>query len=98
MASGKNKAFRLRSNQHKAIKADDVIAFFQQLSTLLVAGTPLLHSLQVAGQQSESEKFTPILKLVAARVASGNTLCAALTEHPKVFEETWIEMIKAGES
>ncbi len=88
---------RIKTKQHKAIKFDDIISFFQQLTTLLVAGTPLLKSLQVAGEQSESEKLIVVLRHLAGKVAAGSTLNDALLEHPKIFEHQWVEMIKAGE-
>src|SRR6187401_1485258 len=88
---------RIRQKKHKGIKADDITAFFQQLSTLLTAGTPLMRSLQVSGQQSESERFIVILRQLAADVASGSSLNDSMLKHPKLFENQWIEMIKAGE-
>jgi len=88
---------RIRQKKHKGIKADDITAFFQQLSTLLTAGTPLMRSLQVSGQQSESERFIVILRQLAADVASGSSLNESMLKHPKLFENQWIEMIKAGE-
>jgi type II secretory pathway component PulF len=87
----------LKSKKHKGIKADDIIAFFQQLTTLLVAGTPLLRSIQVAGSQSESLKLIALIRQIASEVSSGCTLNEAMTHHPKIFEYQWIEMIKAGE-
>lgn len=87
----------LKSKKHKSIKADDIIAFFQQMSTLLTAGTPLLRSIQVAGAQSESLKLIALIRQLASEVAAGSTLNDAMTRHPKIFEYQWIEMIKAGE-
>ncbi len=88
---------KLRNKKHTAVKADDVIAFFQQLSTLVSAGTPLLRALQVAGEQSESLKMVDVLRQLVGAVAAGITLNEAMLNHPKIFEHQWIEMIKAGE-
>jgi type II secretory pathway component PulF len=88
---------RIKSKRHAAIKADDIISFFQQLSTLLTAGTPLLRSLQIAGEQSESDKFVVVLRQLASHVASGTTLYDAMVKHPKIFDHQWVQMIKAGE-
>jgi type IV pilus assembly protein PilC len=97
MATAALTGVRLRQKRHKAVKSDDIISFFQQLSTLLTAGTPLMRSLQVAGQQSESDKLIVILHQLAGDVASGTSLNEAMLRHPKLFEHQWIEMIKAGE-
>lgn len=90
-------SFRLKTKMHKPIKADDTIAFFQQLTTLLTAGTPLLHALRAAGEQSESTKLLGVLRRVAADVAGGAPVAEAMSRHPKVFDYQWVEMIKAGE-
>jgi len=92
-----NSSFKLKTKVHPAIKADDVIALFQTLSTLLTAGTPLLRSLRSAGEQSESRKLGEVVRTVCNEIASGAAFAEALTRHPKVFEYQWIEMIKAGE-
>ena len=92
-----NLGARLKNKKHKPIKLDDIISFFGQLSTLVTAGTPLLRSLQVAGEQSESEKFISVLRQLAHDVASGGTLNESMMKHPKIFEMQWVEMIKAGE-
>lgn len=97
MAGASHNGTRLRSKKHKGIKGDDIVSFFQQLSTLLTAGTPLLRSLQVAGEQSESEKLIDVLRALAAHVAGGATLNESMQKHPKLFDYQWIEMIKAGE-
>ena len=94
--SGPANTVTLKSKKHKAIKADDIIAFFQQMSTLLTAGTPLLRSIQVAGAQSESTKLVALIHQIASEVSSGSPLNEALTHHPRIFEYQWIEMIKAG--
>ena len=62
MAAVPQSGAKLRTKKHKAIKPDDVIAFFQQLSTLITAGTPLLRALQVAGEQSESLRMIEVLR------------------------------------
>ena len=97
MAAGPKIGARLRSKKHRAIRGDDVVSFFQQLSTLLSAGTPLLRSLQVAGEQSESEKLIEVLRALAAQVAGGATLHESMQRHPRLFDHQWVEMIKAGE-
>jgi type IV pilus assembly protein PilC len=95
--SGPANTVTLKSKKHKPIKADDIIAFFQQMSTLLTAGTPLLRSIQVAGAQSESLKLVALIHQIASEVSAGSPLNEAMTHHPKIFEYQWIEMIKAGE-
>ncbi len=88
---------RVTTKLHPKVTGPDLIAFFQQLSTLFRAGTPLLEALQISSMQTESLRLQAIVKTVAQRVASGSPLCEALHEHPKYFKDEWIEVVRSGE-
>ncbi len=88
---------RVSSKPHKKISLDDKMTFFQQLSTLVASGTPLLQALQIGSQQNQSLKLRRILEEVAGRVAAGSSLHAAMANYPKVFQHHWIEVIRTGE-
>ena len=89
---------RVSSKMHPRITADDKLRFFQQLTTLFAAGTPLLESLWISSQQSQSIKMRAVIKTLAERVAGGTSLHQAAADYPKVFDPQWIEVIKVGES
>jgi len=91
------KHIRTSSKMHKGIKGDDKIQFFQQLTTLFAAGTPLLEALHIASHQSQSEKMQSVIRTIADRVAGGLSLHQAAAGFPKVFDQQWIEVIKTGE-
>jgi type IV pilus assembly protein PilC len=88
---------RVQSKVHKSYGIDDLMSFFQMLSTLLNAGTPLLPALRMAGEQSESEKLGKIVKDIANRVAAGETFNKAASAYPQIFETQWLQMIRTGE-
>ena len=88
---------RLSSKPHKAASLDDKMAFFQQLSTLICSGTPLLQAIQIGGQQSQSIKLGRILEEIAGRVSAGSSMHSAAAAYPQVFENHWIEVIRTGE-
>ncbi len=99
MAEGGAPRFaRVSAKPHRAAKLDDKLAFFTQLSTLLGAGTPLLSALRIAAEQCESERLRVVLNQLANRVASGTTLCAAMAEHPNMFENQWAQIVRIGEA
>ena len=50
---------------------DDKMNFFQQLSTLINSGTPLLQAIRICAQQNQSTRMQQSLKEIAARVAAG---------------------------
>ena len=53
---------RISSKPHKNVTLDDKMTFFQQLSTLICSGTPLLQAIQISAQQSQSLKMRRVLE------------------------------------
>ena len=88
---------RVSSKPHKKISLDDKMAFFQQLSTLVGSGTPLLQALEICAAQNQSLKLRHILEQIASRVASGSSVYAAAANYVGVFQHHWIEVIRTGE-
>jgi len=89
---------RVSSKMHPRIKEEDKLRFFQQLTTLFSAGTPLLESLWISAQQSPSIKMQVVIRTIAERVAGGLSLHQAAADFPKVFDRQWIEVIRTGET
>jgi type IV pilus assembly protein PilC len=83
---------------HPKVEGADILAFFQQLSTLFRAGTPIHDALIIASGQSQSIELQKIIVDVARKVASGNSLYGSLGKYPDHFKQEWIEVIKSGES
>jgi type IV pilus assembly protein PilC len=88
---------RVSSKPHKKIKLDDKMTFFQQLSTLISSGTPLLQAIQICAGQNQSTKLRRVLEDVAASVAAGSAVNAAAAQYPNVFEHHWIGVLRTGE-
>lgn len=89
---------RVSSKMHPKVEGADILAFFQQLSTLFRAGTPIHDALIIASGQSQSTQLQTIIVDVARKVASGNSLYGSLGKYPEHFKQEWIEVIKSGES
>lgn len=88
---------RMSSKPHNPAKLDDKMSFFQQLSTLVCAGTPLLQAIRICAGQTQSVKLRKVLDEIVGRVASGSSLNAAAAGYPAVFEHHWVEVIRTGE-
>jgi type IV pilus assembly protein PilC len=88
---------RVSSKPHKQVTLDDKVTFFQQLSTLVSSGTPLLQAIDIGAEQSQSIKLQGVLKQIAARVASGSSVHAAAARFVDVFQHYWVEVIRTGE-
>ncbi|RUL84180.1 type II secretion system F family protein [Tautonia sociabilis] len=88
---------RVATRPRKRLGIDDVLAFFQQLATLVAAGTPLLQAIQTGAEQTESLRLRQILHEIAGRLSAGSSLHTAAANYPEAFEYSWIEMIRTGE-
>src|SRR3954453_9631172 len=87
---------RVSNKSHKGIKSDDIFSLFQQLSTMISAGMPLMDALVLSGSQSQSRKLSAVMGAIANKVQSGSSLWAAAAEYPKVFESHWVQVIRTG--
>ena len=67
------------------------------LSDQLDTGVPLLRALQVLSSQSSNPALRTTLASVAAQVADGSSLAAAMAGRPGAFTELDISMVQAGE-
>src|SRR6185295_9044171 len=88
---------RVQSTKHNGTSLDDISSFFQQLSVMITAGTPLLHALRLSADQTTSVELTKIGKDLANRVAAGEALHQAAAIYPEIFKHHWIQMIRTGE-
>ena len=71
--------------------------FYGQLADLLHAGVPLLRSLELLERQTPNKRLAAVLKEVRLKVADGRGLAEAMGQHPKVFDDLAVSMIRAGQ-
>lgn len=86
----------LRAIFHR-VKTKHVMTFTRQFATLIDAGLPILRSLAILQEQVESSVFKEKIGRIAKDIESGSTLSDALSKHPKVFDELYVNMVRAGE-
>lgn len=82
----------------KKVKSDDLVIFTRQLSSMVGAGVPLLRALNSLEQHSESAGLKGILVSVIKDVEGGSTFGDALSKHPSVFSDVYVNMVRAGET
>lgn len=80
------------------VKQKDLTVFTRQLATLMDAGLPLLRALNVLGRQTKNATLKEALENMSNSVESGNTFSDSLANHPKIFDNLYINMVKAGEA
>jgi type IV pilus assembly protein PilC len=82
----------------KKVKSKDLAIFTRQFSVMIDAGLPLVQCLEVLAQQQENKFFSQVLTQVRQDVEEGATLSTAMSRHPKVFDQLFVNMIDAGET
>ncbi len=85
------------SSAFNKVSDTELLAFTQELSTLIKASLPLDRSLSVVTEITESEQLKGITEEVLRNVRGGKAFSEALSKHPKTFNRLFINMIKAGE-
>ena len=83
--------------ERKKVKSKILMIFTRQLATLIDSGLPLLRSLNVLANQERDKVMKNTIDKLADSVQTGNTFSDALALHPKIFNNLYVNMIKAGE-
>jgi type IV pilus assembly protein PilC len=73
------------------------IIFSRQLSTLINAGLPLTQALRTVADQTDSKPLKIVVGKVINDVEGGKSLSQSFAKFPKVFNETYIALVAAGE-
>src|SRR5256885_10081283 len=82
----------------KKVKSKDLAIFTRQFSVMIDAGLPLVQCLDILSQQQQNKYFQQVLAQVRQDVEEGATLAAAMSRHPKVFDQLYSNMVEAGET
>jgi general secretion pathway protein F len=77
---------------------NQLLAFSQELSTLVSAGLPIDRSLQILGSLTTNPRLKTVVQDILNRIREGSSLAEALGNHPRIFSKLYVNMIKAGES
>lgn len=85
-------------DKFRRVKANDLLFFTQQLTTIIRAGIPITTGLSILAEQSKNPIFTNVIQEVLDRVKEGDPLSDALARHPKIFQDIYIHMVRAGEA
>ena len=72
--------------------------FTNQMKVMFRAGIPLVRSLEILEQQATSNKFKNVIKDLIKYINAGESLSASMARHPTVFNNLFVNMIRAGEA
>jgi general secretion pathway protein F len=79
------------------VRKVEVAAFTRQMATLIKAGIPLADALGALVEQVTNVRFKAPLSEVRSAVNEGSSFADALNRHPKLFDELFVSMVRAGE-
>ena len=83
--------------QRKKIKSKTLMIFTRQLATLIDSGLPLLRGLNVLAKQERDAVLKRTIDKLAEGVQGGSTFSETLAQHPFIFNNLYVNMVKAGE-
>lgn len=80
------------------IKSADLTVMTRQLATMVSSGMTILKALYVLETQTECKPLGEVLVKVRKDVEAGLPFSDALERHPKVFNQLYVSMVRAGET
>ena len=79
------------------VNGKDLLVFTRQFATMIDAGLPLVQCLDILGSQMDKPGFKKVIFAIKTKVESGSTFADALKDHPRVFDELYVQLCAAGE-
>ncbi len=74
------------------------ILFTSQLSSMVKAGLPLIEALGTFVDEKSKVGSTAVISKIMQDVQSGSKLSDSLSRFPKIFNETYLAIVRAGEN
>ncbi len=79
------------------IKRKDMTAFTREMGTLLAAAIPIPQALEGLGEQEDNAALKEVVRHISESVRKGAALSSAMAEHPRVFSQLYVSMVRVGE-
>jgi type IV pilus assembly protein PilC len=90
---GTKKAFSF----FESVTNKDVVIVSRQISTLFNAKVSALRVFSLLGEESENRILGETFKTITADLQGGTSISAALSRHPKIFSDFYVNMVRSGE-
>lgn len=82
----------------RRVKPEDLIIFTRQLATMIGAGLPFLTCLDILTEQTRNRQLKGVIRQIRKSVEGGSSFSQALSRHPRIFPDLYVNMIRAGEA
>lgn len=94
----KKKPVEIKIKFGSGIKPADISRFTRMFSSMSSAGLPMLQCLNILEAQCENPDLKEVVHKVTMSINGGSSLADALSQHPKVFNNLYTNMVAAGEA
>lgn len=79
------------------ITPKDIALVTRQIATMLMAGVPLIQSIEMIGTGSSNKSVSKLMESIADEVKAGQPLSQALRRHPRYFDDLYCDLVASGE-
>ena len=87
----------LRKLKRLRVSIPQLLISIKSMSALLKAGVALSETIKTLSTQSSDENLNKIYTYINKRIDSGDTLAESMSLFPRVFSETIVSVVEAGE-
>lgn len=90
-------SFKSQIPLFSGIKGSDIVMLSRQMTTLFEAQVSALRAFQLLASEARTPQLAEKLSLIAGDIQAGSQISAALSRHPEVFSNFYVNMVRAGE-
>lgn len=89
---------KTRVSGARKIRLKELPLYTRQLAAMLSSGMPLVQSITALEEQTANKQFQGVLSGVKSKVEGGAMYSDSLEEYEQVFDELYVNMMRAGET
>ncbi len=94
----KNTKTKTSKKAPKKVPVHEIVVFTKKLETMIRAGLPILETIAMIQEQTEDQGLKWVIGKIHQDVESGTPLSDAFAKHSQVFNNVYINLLRAGES
>jgi type IV pilus assembly protein PilC len=95
---GKNTKTKISKKAPKKVPVHEIVVFTKKLETMIRAGLPILETIAMIQEQTEDQGLKWVIGKIYQDVESGTPMSDAFAKHSQVFNNVYINLLRAGES
>lgn len=93
----KRKAKPLFGARVQKVTAKDIALITRQIATMLMAGVPLIQSIEMIGSGSKNKSVARLMEGIGDDIKAGIPLSQTLRKHPRYFDDLYCDLVASGE-